>query len=167
MELVSRKYIAVVLASLIICLMACKPPIQVFESKTTVSDSTKITTEYLNRDTTIVVNADTSIVFHKVICDSNNVAQMPRKVVKGNTQAKIDVEIVDGELKAIALCNALELKVELQDKLIKELRQTLITKENTVPIITNQIPKIVLFLAWVGGICLFLLIIGFTLKFIK
>jgi hypothetical protein len=173
MEL-TTKYIAVVLAVLVIAaLTSCNRVITETNTRT-IQDSTEVTIETKWKDTTIYIAADTAITVVKVICDSNLVPyleQNGKRVTSvnstGKRNASISIDLANGYLKGIAECDSISKDLQLSVTLISKLKSRIETLEKTQIKLQEYTPPWKQALAWIGGFALALIVIITIIKFIK
>lgn len=140
-------------------LFSCKTVQNNTENTTT--DSTHVEIKYVPKDTTIYLPGDTVVLVKYIECPDMDEVNLK------HGKAKIKVKIKDSVLTASCVCEDLEFKVRLYEKMISAYRghkqSTIITKTIQV----SRVPKFVQVLAWIGGIYLLLTIILIILKITK
>lgn len=173
--------ISILLLALIaymMCLMATSCHPKITESLST-KDVQKSDSLYVKkdstyyRDTTLKVKGSVITIQNEVKADTSGCINMPETVIE-TEHSKANASIINGKLLVNCVCKDLELRVKLQERLIREyaalskLKQAEKTIYKTMEV--RYIPKGVKLLAWVGGASLvfyILLVIYSCLKFFK
>lgn len=156
-------------------LIGCKSSTKI-KSITTVTDSSSYTSTYQERDTAIVVPKDEASSF--IQCNDSiafiYVAGQPRiqidtilTTINGNRQAKLTVQRIPGTTitKLDCVCDTLSIQAKIRDVVTSTNQSKITQKAEYIPV--KYIPKIVLILAWIGGITVLSIGLFFSFKLIK
>jgi hypothetical protein len=121
------------------------------------------------RDSTITIAGDSSKIEAIVKPDSAGNINLPLIVTQTN-RSKTSISIINGRLKADCVCKELELRVQIQERLIQAYKRVYVFRQKDTVKETNRerpIPVWVKFFAWCGAILLFLVFLIIILKFKK
>lgn len=159
-------YILTVLTAIAIATGCCPCKKLKNQSERIVKDSvwTKVETKW--RDSIIQTPVDSVAIMAMVKCPDNGVINIP-VVTKKNKQATVTAGVVNNKLIAHCKCDALEMKVKLQETSIEKYRLAIDKYKNIQVISKKYIPDWIKVLAGVGVAALVLLAIKIYLKIIK
>jgi len=155
-----KHIIYIVTLALLISGCATRKAIQ-SANKTTIKDSIRVKTNYKYRDTTIYIVGDTNTIKVPII----KIAEQP--VYQKSRYTTLSLQRSGNNVVAECRLDSLALQLKLKDKEVEMQRWYIEKQENTIVIPKKYIPKMIKWLAFIGGGFLLSLVMVFGFKYIK
>jgi valyl-tRNA synthetase len=131
------------------------------ETIRTVKDSTVTEVTYHKRDTVITIPGDTT----RISVPFTEITNEPIRKTTGRTTAIISR---DGDnVNVECITEELQQKLDLIDKVIKQLRTIQESEKTTIEVPVKFVPWTTKILAWIGGIALGAIAVLLGIKFLK
>lgn len=152
------KYLVIGLAALAMCVSCCPCKNLASTSETKISDSVNVTTTITPKEVSVFTKEDSVKIQSMVKCPPSGILNVP-ETVKKSKNATIKQGIKDNKMYASCKCDALEVKVKYQDKVIEIYRKHAENTKAVQVVEVEKIPKWAQVLAWIGAISILLIII--------